>query len=116
LILDGEIIKGLGPVAPPLIVHVPLVGQGPLPVLLCDGPVLGRLVLVGQAGDEVSHLSPEHLLCGRPPAVLHRCVAVLEHGPHELIGVKAAPYPVLSLRSFLPTFTAKSALQLECGL
>ena len=42
---DLKIIKVLGPVAPPLVVHLPLVGQGPLPVLLTDGPVLGGLYL-----------------------------------------------------------------------
>ena len=46
-----------------IVLIVPLVGQGPLSVLLRDGLVLGRLVFVGQAGDEISHLPPKYHLC-----------------------------------------------------
>ena len=47
LVLDGEwrtnrlVIKVICPLTPPLLIHLPLHGQGPLPVLLGDNPVLG---------------------------------------------------------------------------
>jgi hypothetical protein len=80
LVLDGyrcpdlKIIKVIGPVAPPLVVHLSLVGEGPFPVLLADGPVLGGLLLVCQAGDEIPHLVPKHHLCwGRSPGWTSAC-------------------------------------------
>ena len=48
--------------APFLMVSLPLECQGSLPVLLRDDPVLGWLILVWEAGDEVSHCPEEHHL------------------------------------------------------
>ena len=81
------------PLAPLLVVSLPLQCQGSLPVLLRDDPVLGWLILVWEAGDEVSHCPAEHRLCGGSPTVLHWSIPELHHSSHEPVGVQSAPRP-----------------------
>ena len=88
---------------PPLLfIGFPLLGQRSLPAILGDGPVLGRLVLVMESREKVSHLSSEHHLCRRPPGVLYGGVPALYHGPHELVVVEVAPWPHIVPQQHLP--------------
>ena len=79
--------------APFLVVSLPLECQGSLPVLLRDDPVLGWLILVWEAGDEVSHCPAEHHLRRGSPTVLHWSIPELHHSSHEPVSVQGAPRP-----------------------
>ena len=108
LVLDGnwcpdlEHLLVLGLLSQVKIVELPLQGPCPLPVLLCDGPVLDRLILVGDIGKEVTHLPAKNHMGRGPPVVLYWSNPELHHGSHQHIIVQAAIRAHIVTQQILP--------------